>query len=609
MTDGAGQGLTLGRIGPVLEIVLQAPLSRGFGPDLCRALSGALDLAETTGCRAVLLRAGDAAEAGPEAAEDGPEGPVPALGPLCQRIEMLGCPVIMLLDKVVGGDVAQLSLAVHLRLAAEGVTWALPAVLLGLAPGAGATQRLPRLVGAGFALDLMLSGRAIGAAEGLAAGLFDRMPGEDPVAGARAIAAEAAGRPGLSGGAGWQRVCDLRSGLRDVTAYRAAVDAARLRLRGARLPAPGRIVDCVEAALLLPFEQGLAFEGAVIEDLLATVESQGLRHAARVERAAMRLPRQVAGLAVPVPSRLAIWGARGDATLVAMAALEAGMTVLLADPAREDLIAALERIAARQEAAVQAGRLAPEARDADWARLIPLVGPARLGEGEVIVTTRPDLALKAPRSVLALGVPALPGAVSLSVVPPPGGAGGTLAEMGLTGETIAPQRAAHAVAFVRRLGWSVVPVGAGGPVAVVLATALAEAVSHLEGRGVPRAVIAQALALAGIAGEGRAGQPRATEEAVARRCLGALANAGARLIEAGTARDAATVDAVAIGAGIMARWTGGPMLQADRRGLIVLRRDLRVWAAEAPDLFSPAPLFDRLIAEGRPLAADAARAA
>ena len=59
----------------------------------------------------------------------------------------------------------------------------------------------------------------------------------------------------------------------------------------------------------------------------------------------------------------------------------------------------------------------------------------------------------------------------------------------------------------------------------------------------------------------------------------------------------------------MARWTGGPMLQADRRGLIVLRRDLRIWAAEAPDLFSPAPLFDRLIAEGRPLAADAARAA
>ncbi|MEZ5754299.1 MAG: enoyl-CoA hydratase-related protein [Paracoccaceae bacterium] len=597
MADGVEKGLTLGRIGPVLEIVLQEPLTRGVGPDLCRALSEALDLAESSGCRAVLLR-GTGAEGG--AAEG--EASDPALGALCQRIEMLDCPVILLLDKVVGGDAAQLSLAAHLRLVGEGVAWALPAVRAGLVPSAGATQRLPRLVGAAVALDLMLSGRAIDAAEGVATGIFDRVLGGDPVAEARGVAQEMARRQE----AALRRVCEMRTGLRDVTAYRAAVEAARKGLRGARLPAPGRIVDCVEAALLLPFEQGLAFEGAAVEDLLASAESQGLRHAARAERAAMRLPRQLAGLAAPIPSRLAIWGVGGEATLVAMAALEAGLTVLLADPAREALIAALERIAAQQEAAVQAGRLSPEARDADWARLIPLVGPARLGEGDVILTTRPDLHLKAPRTVLALGVPAQAGAVSLALA---AGPGAMLAEMGLTGGTVTPQRAAHAVALARRLGWAVVPVGPGGPVAVGLATALAEAVTHLEGRGVPRAVIAQALALAGIAGEGRAGQPRATEEAVARRCLGALANAGARLVEAGTARDGATIDAVAIGAGIMARWTGGPMLQADRRGLIVLRRDLRVWAAEAPDLFSPAPLFDRLIAEGRPLAADAARAA
>ena len=56
---------------------------------------------------------------------------------------------------------------------------------------------------------------------------------------------------------------------------------------------------------------------------------------------------------------------------------------------------------------------------------------------------------------------------------------------------------------------------------------------------------------------------------------------------------------LAIAAGIVARWTGGPMHQADRRGLLVLRRDLKVWAAEAPALYSPAPLLDRLIGEGR----------
>ena len=143
-----------------------------------------------------------------------------------------------------------------------------------------------------------------------------------------------------------------------------------------------------------------------------------------------------------------------------------------------------------------------------------------------------------------------------------------------------------------------------GPIAtaglrVALATALADAVAHLEARGVPRAVIAQGLALAGIAGEGRAGTPGPVEEAVARRCLSALANAGARMVEAGTVREAAVVDVVAVAAGIVARWTGGPMHWADRRGLIVLRRDLKVWAEEAPGLFAPAPILDRLISEGR----------
>ena len=71
------------------------------------------------------------------------------------------------------------------------------------------------------------------------------------------------------------------------------------------------------------------------------------------------------------------------------------------------------------------------------------------------------------------------------------------------------------------------------------------------------------------------------------------------MIEAGTVREAAVVDVVAVAAGIVARWTGGPMNWADQRGLMVLRRDLRVWAEEAPALFAPAALIDRLISEGR----------
>lgn len=598
MAEQAGQVLRIGRIGPVLEIVLTHAPVNALTAEMRAALADALDLAESTECGAVLIRGeGGVFSAGADLSEIGAaqQGVAvqTALRGLCQRIEALACPVVVLLQGPTLGGGAELALAAHLRIADETVQVALPEVRLGLLPGAGATQRLPRLVGGAVALDLLLSGRVIRATEALAMGVIGRVVTDDPVAAARAAARDLAAVR-AQGGA-WQRTEALRTGFRDVAAYRAALAAAREAQRGSPLPAPRRIVDCVEAALLLPFEQGVAFEAAAHEDLIVGPYSQGLRHAFRAEHAARRMPAAVAALGtVALPQRLAFWGAGGDAPVIARRALQAGMSVYLADPSKAGLVAALEAIAAGQEAEVQAGHMTPDARDADWARLVPLVGQDRLGEAEVVITTRPDLALPAPRTVLALGVTAPKGAVALALVQQ----AEPLAEMALEAAST-PARAGQAVALGRRLGWAVVPVGPGGPVAVVLATALADTVTFLEGRGVPRALIAQALALAGIAGDGRAGVAKPAEDAVARRCFGALANAGARLIEAGTARDGDTVDAVAIAAGIVARWTGGPMHQADQRGLMVLRRDLRLWGVESPALFAPAPLFDKLIAEGR----------
>lgn len=590
----AGAEVRVARIGALVEIVLAHPPVNALGAVVRAALDRALDEAEAGGAAAVLLRGeGALFSAGADIAEMARAAPAPLLGAICDRIEGFSLPVVTLISGPALGGGLELALASHLRLAQAAAQIALPEVHLGLVPGAGATQRLPRLVGAGPALDLMLSGRVIGATEAMAIGVIDRLipQGEDALAIARAAALA------LAEAGAWQRTGEVRSGFRDVAAFRAALEAARQAARGTRLPAPARIVDCVEAALLLPLEQGLAFEAAAFGDLVASPESAGLRHAFRAERAARRLPAALARQVATAPSRLAIWGAGGMAPVIARQALAAGMGVLLADPSREGLVTALETIAAAQDAAMQSGRMTVEARDADWARLAPAIGPARLGEAELVITTRDDLPLAAPRAVLALGAAVPPGGMALSLVDQ----AQPLAEMVLEGA--APVRAALALGFARRMGWQVIPTGPGGPVAAALATALAEAVAHMEARKVPRAVIAQALSLAGIAGEGRAGQPSAVEEVIARRCFGALANAGARLIEAGVARDAAVVDAVAIAAGIVARWTGGPMHQADRRGLLVLRRDLKVWAADAPALYAPAPLWDVMIGEGRSFAA------
>ena len=86
-------------------------------------------------------------------------------------------------------------------------------------------------------------------------------------------------------------------------------------------------------------------------------------------------------------------------------------------------------------------------------------------------------------------------------------------------------------------------------------------------------------------------------------CLAALANQAARLISEGVARRPSDVDAAAVLHGLFPRWQGGPLFQADKRGLLVLRADLRKRAEVAPQIFAPDPLFDRLIADGRDLAA------
>ena len=592
MDSAGGQVVRITRIGALLEVVLANPPVNALGIAVRRGLADALDMAESDNSVAVVIRGdGGLFSAGADIGEVGKDaGNVPRLGVLCRRIETLGKPVVALLSGAALGGGMELALAAHRRLAEPSAQLALPEVLLGLLPGAGGTQRLPRLVGGAVALDLMLSGRVIGAAEAAAMGIVDEVVEGDAVAVARAMART------LAESGAWQPTGDRREGFRDVAAYRAAVAAARDAQAGGRLPAPRRIADCVEAALLLPLEQGLDFERAAFEDLRDTPESAGLRWAFRAERAARKLPAS-AKVEAPAVQRLAVWGAGGEAATIARQALKAGLAVQLADPDREAMVAALGRIVAEQEAEVQAGSMTPAARDADWARLTSVVGPQRLGEAEAVITLRDDLTLPAPRTVLAVGVPAGKGAVAVSLVP----AARMLAEMVLEGADILPVRAAQAAALGRRLGWDVVPVGAGGPVSVALATALAEAVAQLEARGVQRGLVAQALSLAGIAGEGRAGVAGKAEEAIARRCFAALANAGARLIEAGVAREAAVVDAVAVSAGIVARWTGGPMHQADRRGLMVLRRDLRVWAAEAPELYAPSPLFDRYIGEERKL--------
>ncbi|MGQ9366800.1 3-hydroxyacyl-CoA dehydrogenase NAD-binding domain-containing protein [Azospirillum sp. ST 5-10] len=291
---------------------------------------------------------------------DDPQADVAPIRRLTALLDTLDTPVVAALHGVAFGGGLELALACHARVCAESARLAFPEVTLGLLPGAGGTQRLARLVDPAAALDLMLSGRTVPAAEALRLGLVDRVAPADLLAEAAALAAELAGR-----GAPPRRASGLAAGpLPDLEAARSA--AARRRGLG---DAPGAIVDCVEAACRLPFAEGLAFEHRAFDRLMVSEEARGLRHAFLAERKAAAVP----GLPAPRPagrwSRVAVIGAGTMGAGIATALLDAGLPVILTDRSADALshgAAAVERAIA---VAVAKGRCSAEDAAARRARL------------------------------------------------------------------------------------------------------------------------------------------------------------------------------------------------------------------------------------------------
>ena len=290
---------------------------------------------------------------------------------LAARIAAAPKPVVALISGPVAGPLAALALAAALRVAAPGGRIGCPEVTLGLVPGAGATQRAARLAGAGPALALMLAGRMVPAAEAQAAGLIE-MVTEAALPAARAAASALA--VARADGAPVPFARDPQRGLGDPAGFLAAVAEARARLSG-DLPAPWQIVDCVEAALLLPEAGGLGFERAVFEALAATPEARALCWMAAAEAEGWDRT-----TAAPLPGPMAM---TGDAVEGAAELLAGGVPVRLLGQDVPTLRATLEAIAARQEAAVAEGRMTEAARDAAWDRLSATTDAGTLAECQI----------------------------------------------------------------------------------------------------------------------------------------------------------------------------------------------------------------------------------
>ena len=582
------------RLGATLVLVIDAPPVNALGHALRQALWDGLTMAEgDPSVTAVVLAAeGRTFPAGADITEFGQPPRAPLLPELCERIEACTKPVVAALHGTALGGGLELALAARGRVMARDARVGLPEVKLGLLPGAGGTQRLPRLVGAQAALEMMLDGGQVGAEAAQAMGLVDLVAEADAlIETAVALAEVLAERPVPA-------TRDLTQGTRDPQAYAAAVAVARAAAGKAAIEAPARIVDCVEAALLLPFGQGLAFERAAFNDLVGSEAAITLRHGFLAER------RAVKGFAAVALRAVTVVGAGAEGADLAWVALRAGLAVTLADADQDRLVPGLQRIAAAAEAAVEGGQVTAAARDDDWSRLSPaLADDPGAGTADAVVLTG-DFA-GAGAELPAVGSPRVEGA---PVIRLGGGAGLRLilSPGRRLAEVVAPAGtdAAAVVALARRLGRVAVvtrePSGIAGPLSAVLAAA-AGLLAQRHGRSAVEAALTMwSLAVPGLPEGGNTPARRAD---VAQALLAALANQGLRLLGDEAVRAPSDIDlAVVHGLG----WpphSPGPMLWAERRGMLVLRADLQALAAVDAGLWQPAPLIDHLIREGLHLSA------
>jgi 3-hydroxyacyl-CoA dehydrogenase len=267
-------------------------------------------------------------------------------------LENLMKPVVAAMHGTPMGGGLEIAMACHYRCATASTRLGMPEITLGILPGAGGTQRLPRLVGVEAALDLLLSGAPIDAARAHALGLIDEITGDDALEGgidyARRLVAQGAG----------PRQTRARPAPQPALSA-AACDAALARhARGLKGRTTQKLVfEAIRAASTLPFDDGLKLEARLSADSLETTESRALRHVFFAERACGRIPGIDATRAAPEVRRAAVVGAGTMGTGIAMALADAGIPVALVEKDRGALDRGLRIIADNYAQSTQRGRI------------------------------------------------------------------------------------------------------------------------------------------------------------------------------------------------------------------------------------------------------------
>ena len=311
-----------------------------------------------------------------------PPSGTPPLPALIDAIETSEKPVVAAIHGVALGGGLELTLGCHARLATPGTRLGLPEVTLGFVPGAGGTQRLPRLIGVPDALDLIVNGLRVTAERALTLGLIDNIVDGDLLSAAIDYARRCA-----DGTQPLRRTSTLNERLAATLADPSLFNDFRQKItRNARgYDAPYACVDCIEASVTQPFTEGLANERATFLRLVNSDQSKALRHAFFAEREVNKIPDVPKYTPTRSIERSAVVGCGTMGRGIAMTFANAGIPVTVFDVSQEALDKGLQTIQQQYAATVAKGRLSPPEMDTRLASISTTLDYTDLADADIVV--------------------------------------------------------------------------------------------------------------------------------------------------------------------------------------------------------------------------------
>ena len=370
--------------GAIGVIVVDNPPVNALSPGVPEGIIASVDagVADPEIKAMVLIGAGRSFIAGADIRQFGKNRP-PLKRKTYDAFEESPKPIVAAIHGYALGGGLENALGCHYRVAVASAKVGLPEVLIGLLPGGGGTQRLPRLIGPKIALDLITSGRHVPAEEAAEMGILDLVVPADADLKAEAIAfAEdiADSRP-------LRLIRNDDSKLGEAFADGDIFEAKKKQIarRARNQIAPYNNIAAVKAACELPFDEGIKRERELFEELVSSDESAALRYAFFAEREAQKLPDVPKGTPVRSIESAAVIGAGTMGGGIAMCFADAGIPVKVLEASQEALDKGFERIRNNYEVSVKRGSLDAEEMERRFARLEKVTSYDDIGDADVVV--------------------------------------------------------------------------------------------------------------------------------------------------------------------------------------------------------------------------------